>query len=153
MNFPPQPTKLGAPKFRRGWGAKILRIEMQRTTRLHEHRPVHQPLIPGRLDLDGRRRTSPDKLLLSLLLSAQNDAWIGKNRDFSRFFKVVPAEGLEPPRPSGQQILSLSRLPFRHAGKLVQLVVNLGSAVGTWQWKPSDTGGDESPMLHQRPAR
>lgn len=30
--------------------------------------------------------------------------------------KVVPAEGLEPPRPSGQQILSLSRLPFRHAG-------------------------------------
>ena len=24
-------------------------------------------------------------------------AWIRKNRDFSRFFKVVPAEGLEPP--------------------------------------------------------
>ena len=40
---------------------------------------------------------SADKLLLSLLLSAQDDAWIRKNRDFSRFFKVVPAEGLEPP--------------------------------------------------------
>ena len=79
------------------------------------------PLIPGRLDLGGRRRTSPDKLLLSLLLSAQDDAWIRKNRDFSRFFKVVPAEGLEPPHPSGQQILSLSRLPFRHAGKVVRL--------------------------------
>ncbi len=36
------------------------------------------------------------------------------------FFKVVPAEGLEPPHPSGQQILSLSRLPFRHAGMVVR---------------------------------
>jgi hypothetical protein len=35
------------------------------------------------------------------------------------FLKVVPAEGLEPPHPSGQQILSLSRLPFRHAGMVV----------------------------------
>ena len=76
--------------------------------------------ISGRLDLDGRRQTSADKLLLSLLLSAQDDTWIRKNRDFSRFFKVVPAEGLEPPHPSGQQILSLSRLPFRHAGMVVR---------------------------------
>jgi hypothetical protein len=53
-------------------------------------------LIPGHPDLGGRRRTSPDKLLLSLLLSAGQRAWIRKNRDFSRFFKVVPAEGLEP---------------------------------------------------------
>ena len=60
--------------------------------------------IPGRLDLGGRRRISPDMLLLSLLLSAREGAgstgegpWIRKNRDFSRFFKVVPAEGLEPP--------------------------------------------------------
>ena len=66
---------------------------------------------------------SADKLLLSLLLSAQDDAWIRKNRDFSRFFKVVPAEGLEPPHPSGQQILSLSRLPFRHAGMVVRLKI------------------------------
>ena len=36
------------------------------------------------------------------------------------FLKVVPAEGLEPPHPSGQQILSLSRLPFRHAGMVVR---------------------------------
>ena len=28
---------------------------------------------------------------------------------------VVRAGGLEPPRPYGQQILSLARLPFRHA--------------------------------------
>ena len=30
----------------------------------------------------------------------------------------VPAVGLEPTRPLGQQILSLPRLPFRHAGKI-----------------------------------
>jgi len=72
----------------------------------HPHRPVHRhPLIPGRSDLGGRRRTSADKLLLSLLLlagegagSTGEGAWIRKNRDFSRFFKVVPAEGLDPPR-------------------------------------------------------
>ena len=29
---------------------------------------------------------------------------------------MVPLEGLEPPRPYEQQILSLSRLPFRHRG-------------------------------------
>ncbi len=29
---------------------------------------------------------------------------------------MVPVEGLEPPRPIGQQILSLQRLPFRHTG-------------------------------------
>ena len=44
---------------------------------------------------------SADKLLLSLLLSAQDNAWIRKNRDFSRFFKVVPAEGLDPYREVG----------------------------------------------------
>ena len=59
---------------------------------------------------------SAEKLLLSLLLSAQDDAWIRKNRDFSRFFKVVPVEGLEPPLPCENQILSLERLPFRHTG-------------------------------------
>ena len=89
--------------------------------------PVRQPSVPGRSDLGGRRRTSADMLLLSLLLSAREGAgstgeggWTRKNRDFSRFFKVVPAEGLEPPHPSGQQILSLSRLPFRHAGMVVR---------------------------------
>ena len=30
---------------------------------------------------------------------------------------LVPLEGLEPPRPCEQQILSLSRLPFRHRGQ------------------------------------
>ena len=55
------------------------------------------PWIPGRLDLGGRRWISADMLLLSLLLSAGEGPWIRKNRDFSRFFKVVPAEGLEPP--------------------------------------------------------
>ena len=40
-----------------------------------------------------------------------------KNRDFSRFLAVVPVEGLEPPLPCGKQILSLSRLPFRHTGR------------------------------------
>ena len=36
-------------------------------------------------------RDSPEDWGLSGLI------WIRKNRDFSRFFKVVPAEGLEPP--------------------------------------------------------
>ena len=40
-----------------------------------------------------------------------------KNRDVSRFFEMVPVEGLEPPLPCGKQILSLSRLPFRHTGR------------------------------------
>jgi hypothetical protein len=30
--------------------------------------------------------------------------------------RLVPLEGLEPPRPCEQQILSLPRLPFRHRG-------------------------------------
>ena len=34
----------------------------------------------------------------------------------SQLPSVVPVEGLEPPRPFEQQILSLSRLPFRHTG-------------------------------------
>ncbi len=29
---------------------------------------------------------------------------------------MVPLEGLEPPLPCEKQILSLSRLPFRHKG-------------------------------------
>ena len=32
-----------------------------------------------------------------------------------RLKSLVRARGLEPPRPFGQQILSLPRLPFRHA--------------------------------------
>ena len=35
----------------------------------------------------------------------------------SDLISVVPVEGLEPPRPIEQQILSLQRLPFRHTGK------------------------------------
>jgi len=31
-------------------------------------------------------------------------------------FLVVPMEGLEPPFPYENQILSLARLPFRHIG-------------------------------------
>ena len=103
----------------------ILRVEMGRTAEAAANIDRYRhPLIPGRLDLGGRRRTSPDKLLLSLLLSAGEragstgeGAWIRKNRDFSRFFKVVPVEGLEPPLPFEKQILSLSRLPFRHTGR------------------------------------
>ena len=34
------------------------------------------------------------------------------------FFYLVPAVGLEPTRGYPQQILSLHRLPFRHAGIL-----------------------------------
>ena len=90
--------------------------------------------------IDRPRRTSTDKLLLSLLLSAQDDTWIRKNRDFSRFFKVVPAEGLEPPRPSGQQILSLSRLPFRHAGSVIGPAGTVGPALPCWQLKPLSAG-------------
>jgi len=81
----------------------------------------------------GHRRTSPDKLLLSAgegAGSVGKGGWRQKNRDFSRFFKVVPAEGLEPPHPSGQQILSLSRLPFRHAGTVVRL------SERTYRWRP-----------------
>jgi hypothetical protein len=32
---------------------------------------------------------------------------------------LVPAEGLEPPLPFENQILSLARLPFRHAGLMI----------------------------------
>lgn len=35
---------------------------------------------------------------------------------FTTFFRLVPAVGLEPTRGYPQQILSLHRLPFRHAG-------------------------------------
>jgi hypothetical protein len=34
--------------------------------------------------------------------------------------KLVPAAGLEPARPYGQEILSLQCLPFHHAGQLVR---------------------------------
>ena len=50
-------------------------------------------------------------------------AWKRKSRcgkESERFLLAaafsVPAAGLEPARPHGQQILSLHRLPFRHAG-------------------------------------
>ena len=69
-------------------------VEMGRTAEAAANIDRYRhPLIPGRSDLGGRRRISPDKLLLS----AGEGARIRKNRDFSRFFKVVPAEGLEPP--------------------------------------------------------
>ncbi len=34
-------------------------------------------------------------------------------------YAVMPTRGFEPPRPVGQQILSLPRLPFRHVGPLL----------------------------------
>ena len=36
--------------------------------------------------------------------------------DLPNKIKLVPAAGLEPARPGGQEILSLWRLPFRQAG-------------------------------------
>ena len=39
-----------------------------------------------------------------------------KKRETNRFTEKVPAVGLEPTRGCPQQILSLPRLPFRHAG-------------------------------------
>ena len=68
------------------------------------------------MGVDGRRRTSADKLLFALLLSAQDDTWVRKNRDFSRFFELVPRAGLEPARPFGLGILSPLCLPFHHRG-------------------------------------
>ena len=41
-------------------------------------------------------------------------SWAGR---VERWTVVVPQAGLEPARPCGQQILSLSRLPFRHWGQ------------------------------------
>ena len=79
-------------------------------------RAVAGYLPPGVLSRGGRRPTSSDKLLLPLLLSAGEGDEDKKTAISRGFLKVVPAEGLEPPHPSGQQILSLSRLPFRHAG-------------------------------------
>jgi len=38
------------------------------------------------------------------------------SNNYTDFSQIVPAVGLEPTRPLGQQILSLPRLPFRHAG-------------------------------------
>lgn len=35
------------------------------------------------------------------------------------------AEGLEPSRPYDQQILSLLRLPFRHAPRILALAIGL----------------------------
>ncbi len=40
-----------------------------------------------------------------------------QNSLITDLFKLVPAVGLEPTRGYPQQILSLHRLPFRHAGK------------------------------------
>ena len=57
--------------------------------------------------------------------SGPSDPRMQKNRIIAGYFpssnhtvflKIVPAVGLEPTRPLGQQILSLPRLPFRHAG-------------------------------------
>jgi hypothetical protein len=48
---------------------------------------------------------------------------IWKSVDFkpNRLILLVRARGLEPPRPYGQQILSLPRLPFRHARRAAGL--------------------------------
>ncbi len=35
----------------------------------------------------------------------------------------MPVVGLEPTRPCGQQILSLSRLPFRHTGSYNNAII------------------------------
>src|SRR5262245_19293061 len=40
---------------------------------------------------------------------------------------VVPPEGLEPPHPQRQQILSLPRLPFRHGGTREKMNGGAGS--------------------------
>ena len=48
-----------------------------------------QPLIPDRSDLGGRRRTSPDKLLLSLLLSARSPLAAGRQSQMSPGLLVV----------------------------------------------------------------
>ncbi len=39
-----------------------------------------------------------------------------KKRDNINVISLMPAAGLEPARGHPQQILSLPRLPFRHAG-------------------------------------
>lgn len=44
----------------------------------------------------------------------------------------MPAAGLEPARGCPRQILSLMRLPFRHAGVLVQRSYS-STRVGVWQ--------------------
>ena len=50
-------------------------VEMGRTAEAAANIDRYRhPLIPGRLDLGGRRRTSADKLLLSVLLSAGEGA-------------------------------------------------------------------------------
>jgi hypothetical protein len=41
----------------------------------------------------------------------RSDGLTAKNR-----CQLVPVEGLEPPLPCENQILSLARLPFRHTG-------------------------------------
>lgn len=53
-------------------------------------------------------KTQP-KHLAKVLLMSSNMAHLK-----GRVIKRVGRGGLEPPRPCGQQILSLSRLPFRH---------------------------------------
>jgi hypothetical protein len=53
---------------------------------------------------------------------AESLAMLRQTMTISRLPKswMVPLEGLEPPRPCEQQILSLSRLPFRHRGLAAQ---------------------------------
>ena len=43
-------------------------------------------------------------------------------RAHADYAKILPAVGLEPTRPLGQQNLSLPRLPFRHAGMRYETV-------------------------------
>jgi hypothetical protein len=43
-------------------------------------------------------------------------------RSFFRDKKGVPVEGLEPPLTCVKQILSLSRLPFRHTGGVGEIM-------------------------------
>lgn len=40
---------------------------------------------------------------------------------------VVPQAGLEPAHPSGHQILSLARLPFRHCGTFFRVLCYLNT--------------------------
>ena len=54
-----------------------------------------------------------DILFTYILLAKQKES---TSHDVLSFALQVPAVGLEPTRDYSQQILSLHRLPFRHAG-------------------------------------
>ena len=93
------------PAFRRDAPTQCL----SRVTLL---RPVHPVAV---------YRGTPRSLILDSQIAKGSPGPVShqvqKNRDVSRFLRVVPVEGLEPPLPCGKQILSLSRLPFRHTGR------------------------------------